>query len=384
MSSQISPFPSEDHQSFILEIMEAQRRPRDDEQRDPGWLASILAKIPFIPRFGPACQIPHEQRPYSMAFKLAKIFKSVIDHKTGHDQSKQNEVNEFRSKGKQSSILASQNSSADPHGSYENHIESNGHKTTTRKGNEPVTAENPSHSEEAAACAICGYLSTVPVTSEPAALETAAPPVAEKNLRRDVKKVADDCYVDLARSLSSDTQLAWETKIHPWLETNLLHSLDDLHCISAECVMAGIRDGGPMDPTILFMCRNLAQKQTIGRLLDRCPFIPRKLQRRIIVIKIFKCTSAKLGAYRPNGDFRGREMAIHFDHAHSAHVLYANVARIIPIASYDPTVFCTIGGMLTVNGTFYGLTTAHPLADFDDRRRATPTVTPGMHFWISF
>lgn len=362
MSSQISPFPSEDHQTIILGIMEAQRRPRDEEQRDPGRLASILSKIPSIPRFSPASQNPPKQRPYSMTFKMAKMSKNGIVNKTAHDQSKQNEVNDFRSKGKQKSVLVNQNSNTGPSESYENRNESNGHKPTTRQGIEPVVAEDPSHSEEAAASA------------------TAAPPVTEKGLRRHVKKMTDDCYVDLAQPLSSDTQLAWDTKIHPWLETNLPHSLDDLNCISAECVMAGTTDGSPMDPTILFMCRDLAQKQSIGKLLDRCPSIPRNVRRRIIVFDVLKCTSGKLGANRPTERFLGRGIEIHFDDAHNAHVLYANIARTIPAASDEPSVFCTIGGMLTVNGTFYGLTTAHPLAASGNESQATPTVTPGMQF----
>ena len=384
MSSQISPSAREDHQSFILGIMEAQRRPRDEEQRDPGWLASILAKIPSIPHFSPASQNPPKQRPYFTTLRMAKLSKIALVPKTGHEQSQQNGVNQFRSKGRQKSILVNQNSSAGPSESYKDHIESNGHEPTTRKEIEPVAAEHPSYSEEAAASAPCGYVSTVSVTSEAPASATTTPPVAEKSLRRHVKKMADDCYVDLARSLSSDTQLAWDTKIHPWLETNLLHSLDDLNCISAECVMAGSRDGSPMDPTILFMCRDLAQKQSIGKLLDRCPFIPTDVRRKIIVFDILKCTSGKLGANRPTERFLGREIAIHFDDAHNAHILYANVARTIPATSDEPSVFCTIGGMLTVNGKFYGLTTAHPLAALGNKGQATPIVTPGMKLWISF
>lgn len=110
--------------------------------------------------------------------------------------------------------------------------------------------------------------------------------------------------------------------------------------------MAGITDDSTMDPTILSMCRDLAQKQSIGKLLQRCPSIPRNVRRRIIIFDVPNCKSGKLGANRPTERFLGREIAVHFDDAHNAHVLYANIARTIPLPMMSllfsvPLVVCS-------------------------------------------
>ena len=195
--------------------------------------------------------------------------------------------------------------------------------------------------------------------------------------------MAHDCYVDLAQPLSPELERAWDNKIHPWLETNLLHSMEDLNCISVELVMAGIKHDGSISPTILVMCRDLAQKESIEEMLKSCSFIPRNVQRRILIFDILRCTTKTLIANSPTERYLGRQIAIGIDDAHGAYALFANVAEVLPVASDRPSVFCTIGGMLSVNGELYGLTAAHPLAGSRDEDQATPIKTSGMQDCIS-
>ena len=365
MSSQIVPLARGDHQPFIVAIMEAQRKPCEEEQRDPGWLASILDKIPSIPHFSLPSQSLQKQRSQSTAFKMIKISKSAIVPK-----------------GKQKLLLSNENSTAGSSRSDGNHTESNGHTSTMTHKLESVAVEY--HSGEASISVINDRVSAPPVVPAAADTATAGPPVEEKTPRKHVKKMAHDCYVDLAQALSPELERAWDTKIHRWLDTNLLHSMDDFSCISAELVMAGIKNGDSMSPTILVMCRDLAQKESIEELLKRCSFIPKKVQCRVLIFDILRCTTKTSIANPATEKFLGRQIAIKFDDAQGANILYANVAEVLPVASDRLSVLCTIGGMLLVNGKSYGLTTAHPLTASNDGGQATPMLTSGMRIRVLF
>ena len=385
MSSQILPFASKDHQPVIVAIMEAQRRPREEEQRDPGRLVSILDKIPSIPRFSLPSQSLQKQRSDSTAFKMTKISKTAIVPKTGQDWPQQKWVNGFRSKGKQRSLLPNESSTAGHSRSDGDQIESNGCTPTTSQRIESVAVEHSSHSGEASTSVTNGCVSAIPVGAvvpAPTDTATAGPPVVEEPSRKHVKKMAHDCFIDLAQSLSPELERAWDNKIHPWLDTNLLHSMEDLNCISVELVMAGIKHDGLISPTILVMCRDLAQKESIEEMLKRCSFIPKNLQRRILIFDVLKCTTETLIPSPPTEGYLGRQIVINVDDADGANVLYANVAEVLPVASDRLSVFCTIGGMLSVNEKLYGLTTAHPFAASGDEGQAPPIETSGMQVCV--
>ena len=384
MISQDSPFPSEKYQSILLASMEAQRGLPEEEQRDLGRLASILAKIPSIPRLNPAPQNVQKQRSHFMAFKMTKIPQSTIAPKMGRERPKQNAVKETRPKGKERSLSANDLSNIAHSGPDKTGMESNGHEPSTGQVVELMATKRPLHSEEASTSATDNCVSITLPTSAPAASTTAAaPPIFEKASRKHVKKMAHDCYVDLSHPLPPESERAWDAKIHPWLESNLLHSMDNFNCVSIECVMSTIKDGGPMYPTILVMCRDLAQKESIEVLLKRCSLIPKNIQCRTIVFEILKCTS-RIIPHPPTGVISGMQVTIDIGDVHTANVLYGKVARIIPFSSGRLSVFCTIGGILSVNGKFYGLTTAHQFAASGNESPETPTATPGMfiiHHW---
>ena len=363
MSTQILSLAREDHQPFIVAIMEAQRRPREEEQRDPGRLISILSKIPSIPRFSLPSQSLQKQRSHSTAFKMTKIYKSAMVPK-----------------GKQKLLLSNENSTAGSSRSDGNHVESNGHTSTTAQRIESVAVEH--HSDEASSSVINACVSASPEVPAPIDTPIAGPPVVEETPRNHVKRMAHDCYVDLAQPLSPELERAWDNKIHPWLDSNLLHSMEDLNCISAELVMAGIKHDGSISPTILVMCRDLAQKEAIEEMLKRCTFIPKNVQRRILIFDILKCTTKTLIPNPPTERYLGRQVVINVDDADGANVLYANVAGVLPVASNRLSVFCTIGGILSVNENLYGLTTAHPFAASRDEGQVTPIEISGMQVCV--
>ena len=158
--------------------------------------------------------------------------------------------------------------------------------------------------------------------------------------------------------------------------------MEDLNCISAELVMAGIKHNGSISPTILVMCRDLAQKEHIEEMLKRCSLIPDSVQRRILIFDILKCTTKSLIADSPTERYLGRQVATKVVDAHGANVLFANIAEVLPVASDRLSVFCTIGGLISVNGELYGLTAAHPLAASRDEGQATPIETSGMQVGV--
>lgn len=358
--------------------MEAQRGLREEERRDPGRLASIFSKIPSIPRFSPASHNPQKQRSYPTTFKMTRLSKSAIVPNPGQDPSRQNGAKEFRSKGKQRSLSVNEKSKAGPSRSNETRVESNGDKSATRQRVEPAAVEHSYLSGEASTSAINSHASAVPIAHTVIKTVTADSPIADEASQKHIKKMAHDCYVDLAQSLSSELERAWETKIYQWLGTNLGHSMDDPNDISVELVMAGIKDGGSMYPTILVMCRDLAQKESIDVVLKRCSLIRKNVRRRIIIFDIRKCTSESSVAKPPTERFLGRQIAVDLDDTSNATVLYAKAARIFTSADAELFIFCTIGGMLSVNGKLYGLTTAHPFAAPGSEGRAMPPRTSGM------
>ena len=168
MSSQILPLAREDHQSFIVAIMEAQRRPREEEHRVPGRLASILDKIPPIPRFSLPSQSLQKQRSHSTAFKMTKISKSAIVPK-----------------GKQKLLLSNENSTAGSSRSDGNHMESNGHTPITTQRIELVAAEH--HSGEASSSVINGCVSATSVLPGPIDNTTVSHPIVEEAPRKHVQ-----------------------------------------------------------------------------------------------------------------------------------------------------------------------------------------------------
>lgn len=367
MSLQFLLLAREDHQPFITAIMQAQRRPREEENRDPGRLASILYKIPSVRRFSLPSRGLQKQQSHPGAFKMNKISKSAI---VPID--------------KQRSLPPSESATAGHSRSHSNQIGSNGHAPTTSQGIKSVGVEHSPHGDQSSTSVPNNCVSAIPVFPATVDATTARPPVVEETSRKHVKQMAHDCYVDLAHPLSPELERAWDNKTQPWLETNIPHSMEDANGISAELVMAGIKHDGLVFPTLLVMCRDLAQKESIEDILKRCTVIPKNVQRRIIISDILTSTSKTSITNPATERFLGRQIAIKFDDAHGANILYANVAEVLPVASDKLSVFCTIGGMLLVNGKPYGLTTAHPLATSGGEGQATPIVTSGIQFCVLF
>lgn len=358
--------------------MEAQRGLREEERRDPGRLASIFSKIPSIPRFSPASHNAQKQRPYPTTFKMTRLFKSATVPSPGKDRSRQNGANEFRSKGKQKLLSINEISKAGPSRSTETRVESNGDNSAARQRIEPAAVEHSYRSGEASTSAINSHASAVPIAHTNFKTATADSLITDEASQKHIKKMAHDCYVDLAQPLPSELERAWETKIYQWLGTNLGHSMDDPNDMSVELVMAGVKDGGSMYPTILVMCRDLAQKESIDVVLKRCSLIPKNVRRKILIFDIRKCTSGGSVAKPPTERFLGRQIAVDLDDTSNATVLYAKAARIFTSADAELFIFCTIGGMLSINGKLYGLTTAHPFAAPGSEGRAMPLRTSGM------
>ena len=317
----------------------------------------------------------------STLFKMTKMPKSAVVPKIENDRAEQNGSSESRYKRKQNSLSNHETSSMAPVESNQTRIEPSGHKTETGEGKKLFVAERPFHREEVSTSA---KNNSVTAPSAAAATATATPSLVEKISRKRVQKMADDCYVDTEQPLSPEIERAWETKILPWLDNNLVHSFDDFDGISRECVMAGTQDEGPMCPTILVMCRNVAQKEEIIHMLCKCTCIPKNVPRKIIIQDILACTSKTPIADPLIERILGRTIAIDFDDANDANVLYANVARSAPLASEGVSRSCTIGGIISVAGRLYGLTTAHPFAALSPGGQATPIVTPGMLRIYSF
>lgn len=188
--------------------------------------------------------------------------------------------------------------------------------------------------------------------------------------------VADDCFVDVECSLPSPLFHEWTTIIHQRLRDKVYHSLPDAE-ITIECVMAQQTKTSNAKPTIVLMYSDQRQKKQLERILRDCKFYSRQFDRKAIMLDTTLCASGESSAQYL--DLQNDELLVGtaISEASKQPTLFARLVKIYPSKGVESSVFSTMGGVISVDGTCYGLTTAHGLRTMGGTERQQITNTSG-------
>ena len=102
------------------------------------------------------------------------------------------------------------------------------------------------------------------------------------------KKIASDCFVELALPLPTELEHEWEYKICDPLSDAICRSVDAE--VTIECVMARPSSNGMVMPTVLLMCSMPKHKRRIEKILRRCKYIPKVFRLKVAVLENHRCT----------------------------------------------------------------------------------------------
>lgn len=171
------------------------------------------------------------------------------------------------------------------------------------------------------------------------------------------KRVANDCFVELALPLPTEIKHEWDNKISNPLTDAIYRSVDAE--VTVECVMARSTSSGKVRPTVLLMCSNPRHKHKIERILRSCNFFPHQFRLKVAVLKNQRCTSEDLlleSHVAPDEKILV-EMAV--TEIGGKPAVFRSLAKFHRDSNAGLTAFSTIGGVIMVAGTLYGLTTGH-------------------------
>ena len=102
------------------------------------------------------------------------------------------------------------------------------------------------------------------------------------------KKIANDCFVELAVPLPIELEHEWDHKICNPLSDAICRSVDAE--VTIECVMARLTSNGRVMPTVLLMCAMPKHKSQIEKILRGCKYIPKSFRRKVAVLNNHRCT----------------------------------------------------------------------------------------------
>ena len=345
--------------------MEAQCKQPEDVQRSVSWIGAILARMPGVPKSSPLSKRA-EKKPSSLSvFKNAKFTWYTTISEKPKALPKQNGAIELTANSKQKSLPARE----DFNGST---ILSND-PTASDSIKTPPGEDSDVNAMEPAEEKVSNASERGPVPEmEPQAIDTTAhsnPPnvhaeTQKRDMRKHVKKITRDCYVDLAHTLSPEIQRIWDNKIHRRLVDTLAHSAEG-QAFTVECVMSTATQDEEMELTILIMCLNLAHKKLIEETYRKASFIPKEFRRRVVVLGFTTCATRPTHAVIHGKDLSGESIQINIDKAADVPVLFGNLCRMYSDLGRELSPFCTMGGVISINERFYGLTVTHSFGDFD-------------------
>ena len=193
------------------------------------------------------------------------------------------------------------------------------------------------------------------------------------------KAVASDCIVDFALSLPTALEHEWDLKLCGPVVDAIRRSHPDAD-FTVELVMARSSVFREAEPTILSMC-SLSEHQgqiqrQIENILRRGDYVHNSTRVKVVVLDIERCTpgslSAALGAVLHDEEIL---VDIAISKAGENSVLFGTLAKLYREKDVDSTVFSTIGGVISIEGSLYGLTTAHGLRSIGTRQQEGPRAS---------
>ncbi|KAL8793190.1 MAG: hypothetical protein Q9195_004220 [Heterodermia aff. obscurata] len=190
-----------------------------------------------------------------------------------------------------------------------------------------------------------------------------------------LKEMARDLFVDFELSIPTALFHEWESRVRGPLLDALCRSLPDVD-FALEFVMARSSIKGNAKPTILLACSTLEHQKRIQRVLRRCDFVPGLVRWKVVVQELKPLT---LGSSSDIMDAVPQHAKVLVDIAISkageSPVLFGKLAKLYCEKDVESTSFSTIGGVVSVAGELYGLTTAHGIESIGTRRQEGPRAS---------
>ena len=166
--------------------------------------------------------------------------------------------------------------------------------------------------------------------------------------------------MELALSFPIKLEQDYDQRIFSPLSDTIRNQLGEDAEVTIECVMARSTSTGIAEPTILLMCSTLNDKRQIGRILKECDYISAHFRQKVVVLENQICASGDFSpeaiTVLPNQKFL---VEIAADEKGAKAIVFGCLAKFIRDDDAGPPIFSTIGGVISIAGTLYGLTTAH-------------------------
>lgn len=172
--------------------------------------------------------------------------------------------------------------------------------------------------------------------------------------------VAENCLLEPELPLPGLLQREWKWRIECRLSNSIRNSIPDSD-FTIDCVMAKSTTSAVAKPTILLTCSTSDDKRQIDRVLADCQYIPYPFDRKVILHDINLCAAGDPSAALDLALQEGDLVEIKVSKAGENYSLFASLVKIYSANGIRSPTFSTIGGVITIDGIPYGLTTAHAM-----------------------
>lgn len=168
-------------------------------------------------------------------------------------------------------------------------------------------------------------------------------------------------HVSPGMRVDSNQQAVWDELIKPRLRAILLHNISSGSWV-LEFMIAG-KQRNDLKPTVIITCGNAATKRNVRKTFQKQGWLQQHLKDNdLAFIVVVADPPPQLSAKSASNEHHDVAM----DGTYSIHLLQSGLTTScgLKIRLYDrshrPWRYCTLGGLLLVNGQFMGLTAGHP------------------------
>ena len=187
----------------------------------------------------------------------------------------------------------------------------------------------------------------------------------QKRPDSDIKQLSIDCYVDLACHLPEEFQRTWDSHLHRRLRNILIHEMDESN-FSLECHMVCPQRGLIPEPTVIVMVISPGSRSKIEDTFRRRLCIPQGLRLKVLVLDVQLCsgkTSRSQQIERELARMMVTAMVCTSNQRPELIDIFGNLSKIHNgNKQLCSTKISTIGGVISINDVYYGLTVGHAIS----------------------
>ncbi|KAI9672490.1 MAG: hypothetical protein M1817_003256 [Caeruleum heppii] len=190
-------------------------------------------------------------------------------------------------------------------------------------------------------------------------------------------ELSSDLHVAAGLKLPAECRKAWDDSYHYRVRNALKRHLSGDRLGSLECLMAGVTGTrAAMRPTILIMCLETSDKRLIEQALSNAGFEASSFTVRVVTLEVCKSSETAQSEDTPNNEV-GRIVEARLLRGNPT-LCGVQVRLLLDELTATQSPDFTIGGLLSVKGSLFGLTTAHAFTSLGMQNcRTGPESIPG-------